>query len=604
MRIATITNWAYGATLLLTAVSGATMLMASKAEDRERAAVEQRVRFDQLTEGLVEDTYRLTEQARLYVISGDPSHLIVFQREAADLKSVEDSIRLMRDEGATEAELKALADGLRWADTLREEQDAAIQARQAGRDQIAQKIIFGPEYERELERVSHLIDQFRYMLDQRTRAAVAEAEQASDRLRLTSEIMLGITALLFLFVLYFIFMRRVLRPVGRLSDVVTRLAAQDFAVEPPEYSRIDEIGDMTQAIRIFRENALARQKLEIQRDADLAMRELLARMTQRLQGCDAVEDVMNVVRLFAPEIAPVYAGRLYVHDEPTGMMVQGCEWRSPHGSAERFRFSDCWALRRGQIHRPDGVMIDVPCNHLNGDPTTQGSICMPLIGQGETIGLIYFEPSADCIAPLSESAEVYLDLLAERVGLALANLRLHEALREMALVDPLTGLSNRRQLDSMLKLHLEHADLGGRPVSCLLLDVDHFKKFNDDFGHDAGDAVLRAVGGVLTHSVRGEGNAFRYGGVEFLLLMPGMGTEQARERAEVIRRNISALQLEHNGRPLGRITASFGLATYPDHGGAETLVSVADAALLRAKLEGRDRIVTAVVRETDMAAVR
>ena len=599
MRIATITNWAYGATLLLTAVSGATMLMASNAEDRERAAVEQRARFDHLTEALVEDTYRLTEQARLYVISGDPSHLIVFQREAADLKSVETHIASMRDVGAQEGELKALADGLRWADTLRDEQDAAIQAKQAGQEQVAQKIIFGPEYERELDRVSHLIGQFRYMLDQRTEAAVREAEKASSRLRLTSEIMLAITALLFLFVLYFIIMRRVLRPVGRLSDVVTRLAAQDFAVEPPEYSRIDEIGDMAQAIRVFRENALERQRLEIQRDADLAMRELLARMTQRLQGCDAVEDVMNVVRLFAPEIAPAYAGRLYVHDEPSGMMIQGCEWRAPQGSVERFRFVDCWALRRGQTHRPDGTMIDVPCNHLNGDHAAQGSICMPLIGQGETIGLIYFEPNADKAGPLSESAEVYLDLLAERVGLALANLRLHEALREMALVDPLTGLSNRRQLDAMLKLHIEHAEQGGRPVSCLLLDVDHFKKFNDDFGHDAGDAVLRAVGGVLTHSVRGEGNAFRYGGEEFLLLMPGMGIEQARERAEVIRRNIADLQLQHNGQALGRITASFGLSTYPDHGRAETLISIADAALLRAKAEGRDRIVVAAVRERD-----
>lgn len=603
MRIATITNWAYGATLLLTAVSGATMLMASNAEKHERAAVAQRARFDHLTEALVEDTYRLTEQARLYAISGDPSHLIVYKREAANLKSIEASIGAMRDEGARDAELKALADGLRWADTLRDEQDAAIQAKQAGQDALAQKIIFGPEYERELERVSHLIGQFQYMLDQRTQTAVTEAEKASAMFRLASEIMLAITALLFLFVLYFIFMRRVLRPVGRLSDVVTRLAAQDFAVEPPEYSRIDEIGDMTQAIRVFRENALERQRLEIQRDADLAMRELLARMTQRLQGCAAVEDVMNVVRLFAPEIAPAFAGRLYVHDEDTGLMTQGCEWRAPKGSVEQFRFTECWALRRGQTHRPGGTMIDVPCNHLKGAPADH-SICMPLIGQGETIGLIYFEPSAEGAGPLSESDEVYLVLLAERVGLALANLRLHEALREMALVDPLTGLSNRRQLEAMLKLHLEHAQQSGRPVSFLLLDVDHFKKFNDDFGHDAGDAVLRAVGGVLTHSVRGEGNAFRYGGEEFLLLMPGMGIEQAHERAEVIRRNISALQLQHNGQPLGRITASFGLSTYPDHGRAENLVSIADAALLRAKAEGRDRIVVAAVRERETSDAR
>lgn len=603
MRIATITNWAYGATLLLTAVSGATMLMASHAEDRERAAVQQRTRFDHLTAALVEDTYRLTGQARLFTISGDPSHLIVYKREAANLKSVEASLAAMRDVGAQDDELKALEDGLRWADTLRDEQDAAILAKENGRDDVARQIIFGPEYERELERVAHLIGRFQYTLDQRTQNAVLEAEKASRLFRLTSEIMLGITALLFLFVLYFIIMRRVLRPVGRLSDVVTRLAAQDFAVDLPEYSRIDEIGDMAQAIRVFRENALERQRLEVQRDADLAMRDLLARMTQRLQGCGAVDDVMTVVRLFAPEIAPAFAGRLYVHDEATGTMMQACEWRSPQASAAQFRFNDCWALRRGQVHRPHGTMIDVPCSHLH-DVEAINPICMPLIGQGETIGLIYFEQRAESAGILSESDEVYLVLLAERVGLALANLRLHEALREMALIDPLTGLSNRRQLESMLTLHVEHADQSGRPVSCLMLDVDHFKTFNDSFGHDAGDAVLRAVGGVLASSVRGEGNAFRYGGEEFLLLMPGMGMEQALERAEAIRKKISALQLQHEGRSLGRITASFGLSTYPAHGHAETLVSVADAALLRAKAEGRDRIVVAAVRESDAAAVR
>lgn len=603
MRIATITNWAYGATVLLMIVSGTTMLMASHAEEGERAAVQQRTRFDHLTQALIEDTYRLTEQARLFTISGDPSHLIVYRREAANLQSVEARLAGLQDAGAQPAELKALEDGLRWADTLREEQVVAIEARQKGQDEVARQIMFGLEYERELERVSNLIGRFRSMLDERTQDAVEQAERASRLFRLTSEIMLAITALLFLFVLYFIIMRRVLRPVGRLSDVVTRLAAQDFDVEPPEYSRIDEIGDMTQAIRVFRENALERQRLEVQRDDDVALRELLARMTQRLQGCDSIDDVMNVVQRFAPEIAPAFAGRLYVHDERTGTLTSACEWRSPQGSAAQFRFTDCWALRRGQVHRPAGPVIDVPCGHLNAD-LASGSICIPLIGQGETIGLIYFEQGAEDAGRLSENEEVYLVLLAERVGLALANLRLREALREMALVDPLTGLSNRRRLETLIKLHFEHAEQTGLPVSCLLLDVDHFKKFNDEFGHDAGDAVLRAVGGVLSNSVRGQGNAFRYGGEEFLLLMPGMGMEAARERAEAVRQKISALQVHHEGRPLGRITASFGLSTYPVHGGAETLVSVADAALLRAKAEGRDRIVVATVRDGDVAGGR
>lgn len=129
--------------------------------------------------------------------------------------------------------------------------------------------------------------------------------------------MVGLTALLFLFVLGFILKRRVLRPVVRLSDVVNRLASQDYAVETPSFNQIDEIGDMAQAIRIFRENGLARQRLEKERDADWAIRELLARMTQRLQGCENFADVINVAELFAPNVAPGIAGRLYTGSRAT-----------------------------------------------------------------------------------------------------------------------------------------------------------------------------------------------------------------------------------------------------------------------------------------------
>ncbi|MDR8464441.1 hypothetical protein FPK40_23010, partial [Acinetobacter baumannii] len=90
--------------------------------------------------------------------------------------------------------------------------------------------------------------------------------------------------------------------------------SQDYAVETPHFTQVDEIGDMAQAIRIFRENGLARQRLEQQRDADWAIRELLARMTQRLQGCETIEDVIKVAERFAPNIAPTIPGKLYVLD--------------------------------------------------------------------------------------------------------------------------------------------------------------------------------------------------------------------------------------------------------------------------------------------------
>jgi diguanylate cyclase (GGDEF)-like protein len=154
----------------------------------------------------------------------------------------------------------------------------------------------------------------------------------------------------------------------------------------------------------------------------------------------------------------------------------------------------------------------------------------------------------------------------------------------------------------MLSIHLARAKHEGEPLSCIMMDVDHFKRFNDLFGHDAGDEVLRAAGKVLANALREEGTAFRYGGEEFLLLLPGFDLERTEARCAQIRQRIQDLQIQHEGRTLGPITASFGIANYPVHGDAGALVRTADAALLRAKEQGRDRIVIATERGAEAAA--
>lgn len=602
MRLSTITNWAYGATVALTLASGATMLMASGAEERERAAVAQRATFDQLTATLEEDVYRLTEQARGYVITGDPSHLIAYRREKEALKSVETRIAHLKDRGASEGELGALRQALHWADALTDEQEAALAAAQKGNDRIGRTIMFGDEYGRELDRVAAQVGKFQYMLDQRTDHAIVRATDTARQWRTMSEVMLGMTALLFLCVLYFVLKQRILRPVVRLSDVVTRLAAQDFAAIPPDFRQVDEIGDMAQAIRIFRENGLERQRLEQERDADRTMRDLLSRVTQRLQGCANTDDLVDVVRRFTPEIAPDYPGRLYIQDSRRNAMTQACEWLSPAQSRAEFPPSACWALRRGQTHRPAGEMIDIPCEHLGEVTASLSTICIPLAAQGESIGLLYFEEPAEGTTERRDRTRTYLDMLAENIGLALANLRLRDVLRDMAMADALTGLPNRRQFDAMLDALVAEAEREHSPLACLMVDIDHFKRFNDSYGHDGGDAVLRAVGAVLNDSLRESGHAFRLGGEEFVVLMPGFALDQALGRAMQIQRRIQDLRVEHHGRELGQITASFGLAAYPDHGRADRLLQTADAALLRAKAEGRDRILVATQRDGASAA--
>ncbi|MBO9574585.1 MAG: diguanylate cyclase [Sphingobium sp.] len=593
MRLATITNWAYGATVALAIVSGGTMLLASNAQEQERAAVDQRYRLDQASSNLDTEVFALTDHARQYLNTSDPSYRLLYERDLAGLSSIENRVRHLNDAGAGPEELRDIKEAIGWADALHDEQSQALDAHDRGDAARARQILFGAEYERELDRAEMMIEQFQGRLDQRTQAEVEKAEGLSRIWKAVSETVLAITGLMFLCVLYFVFKQRVLRPVVRLSDVVSRLAAQDFTVEPPAISRIDEIGDMAQAIRIFRENGLERQRLAAEREADLAVRDMLAKMTQRMQGCDTLAELRDVIQRFVPQIAPGLAGRLYLVDEERGAVVEACNWLNPQHSRAEFAPLSCWALRRGLPHRPAGAQIDVPCEHLDlGDgPVLPDTLCLPLTAQREMLGMLYFEPlEHDQAAAISLD---YLQLLAENIGLALGNLRLRDALREMAMTDALTGLANRRQLDAVLKSRIADALRRRKPISCLMVDIDHFKRFNDMFGHDAGDAVLREVGAVLKGATRQNDLSSRYGGEEFLSLLIGVGAEEAQKRAEMIRNQIADLQLSLAGASLGPVTASIGVATAPVHCHPDSLVETADAALYRAKALGRDQVVVA-----------
>lgn len=166
------------------------------------------------------------------------------------------------------------------------------------------------------------------------------------------------------------------------------------------------------------------------------------------------------------------------------------------------------------------------------------------------------------------------------------------------MMDQLTTLPNRRQLDEVLSTTLINAERAGSPVCCAIIDVDHFERFNDDNGHDAGDAVLRAVGLALQGAVRDSSLVFRYGGEEFLLLLPGVGDAAATVRAEEIRSRIATLRVQYDGRELGPITVSIGLACAPADTEWQSLLQTADAALLRAEMAGRNQVITAAERRS------
>jgi diguanylate cyclase (GGDEF)-like protein/PAS domain S-box-containing protein len=172
--------------------------------------------------------------------------------------------------------------------------------------------------------------------------------------------------------------------------------------------------------------------------------------------------------------------------------------------------------------------------------------------------------------------------------------QLHQAnmlLQEQAIRDPLTGLHNRRYLDETLPRELQRAERQGQPVGIIMLDIDHFKRFNDTYGHDAGDTVLRAVGAFLQQHTRGADIACRYGGEEFTLVLPGASLADARQRAEELRTRVQTLVVQHGGQALEKVTASLGVAIFRTHGTtADALVSTADQALYQAKRNGRNRV--------------
>ncbi|MBW4497136.1 MAG: diguanylate cyclase [Oscillatoria princeps RMCB-10] len=169
-----------------------------------------------------------------------------------------------------------------------------------------------------------------------------------------------------------------------------------------------------------------------------------------------------------------------------------------------------------------------------------------------------------------------------------------QVLHSQNIRDPLTGLFNRRYMDQFLRRELRHAQRLCQPLGLILLDIDHFKRFNDTFGHLAGDAVLREMGRLLQAHQSSSDIACRYGGEELVLIVPATSLKETAARAEQVRQAVKLLNLEHYRQPLGGITISLGVACFPDHGqSSAALIRAADAALYRAKALGRDRLVTA-----------
>lgn len=319
---------------------------------------------------------------------------------------------------------------------------------------------------------------------------------------------------------------------------------------------------------------------------------LLNQLSDMLQTCIKVVDAYEIIAMNARQLFDGHAGALYLRRDDDHFLFDAVVvWGDAPPAMSQLQRHSCRALQRQQITLHYAEQRG-RCSHLVDADAS--AVCVPLMTRGETIGVLHVQRHASPDPDFDQRWQQLAEIFARQIALALMNLTLREQLQQQATQDSLTGLYNRRYLDETLPRELQRARRHGYPVCLVMLDIDHFKYFNDTYGHDAGDTLLRAVGSFLRQNTRGDDVACRYGGEEFILVLPGASLESMRLRTEKIRRGIQALNIQHEGQELGTVTASLGVAIFPDHRQtAIDLVRVADAALYDAKRTGRNRVVIA-----------
>lgn len=324
---------------------------------------------------------------------------------------------------------------------------------------------------------------------------------------------------------------------------------------------------------------------------------LFSQMTELLDSSQTPEEGYGIVADFAKLIFPSDCGALYVLNASRKLVEAFAYWGESLASEHAFSPEDCWALRMGKEHCSETARHSRVCKHVT-PPIPAGSLCLPVTAQGEIFALLHLQSSEagqfreyDASPEGLGTKQRLAATFGERIGVSLANLRLREQLRQQSIRDPLTGLFNRSYLEETLEREVSRAVRKQSSIGIIMLDIDKFKDFNDAFGHDAGDVLLREVGYFLKNHIRKQDIACRYGGEEFTLILPDASLEDTVRKAEDLRLHAREVHVKHEGQLLGPITFSFGIATLPQHGATPAaILKQADKAMYRAKAEGRDRV--------------
>ena len=395
--------------------------------------------------------------------------------------------------------------------------------------------------------------------------------------------------------------RRV-RKDGKILNVELHEVAIDLdSRHPGAYAIFRDISEEVKSAVEAEEHAKSLNNLVTELQVRTMQMSLLTEMGDLLQCCGNMEEAFGVVAQSARKLfSASTGGTVFVFEPSRESLGTTASWGQGFASESVISRDECWALRRGQPHwseQPGGGVI---CQHLK-NPVAASYLCVPMAAQGETLGILHVQynrsqsaKGTEAFESLQQSQQRLAIAVAGQVGLSLASLRLRESLREQSFRDPLTGLFNRRFMQESLDREVLRAKRKVCPLAVVLLDIDHFKRFNDTFGHGAGDAVLCLVAETLRVHFRGEDVICRYGGEEFVIILPETTAEDAAKRSEALREAAKTLRTWHLGNMLDTITVSIGIATYPEHAsGGEELLRAADSSLYQSKSMGRDRVTIA-----------
>lgn len=322
---------------------------------------------------------------------------------------------------------------------------------------------------------------------------------------------------------------------------------------------------------------------------------LLNEMAELLHSCTTLEEACAAIARSAALFFPDTAGAVLLAGENPGEVQVATVWGDapPLRVGDRLARESCNALGQGRPHRVEKMGAGKVCKHLT-EPLPFSSLCIPMVARGQEVGLLHL-----CIpwrpgnptTTLNETREALGVKLADHIASSLSDLKLRETLRTQSIRDSLTGLFNRRHLEERLEEEVNRGERRGRPFGLILMDLDHFKRFNDTWGHDAGDTMLRALADFLRSQFRETDIICRYGGEEFTVILPEATLEDTLARAEGLRSKVRNVQVSYQGQTLGNVTLSLGVAEYPMHGRRpDALLRASDAALYRAKHGGRDRV--------------